>query len=610
MTSLQQQYRAKKLVRSGHFDLSKVQVAEVTLKSNGHDAVAIRMKSVPSMKKEPYWVMGVFDCVTKDFMCPPCSRCECPAGLGGCSHLRALYAILAIVKQLIGDHSQEEIVGMFPPALSSMKGLPIPWEYAFTDSEIEAELKTLKNIDQKSRRAIVDELALSIALDEDSGDSDSEYDPAEADDDCAGDSDDADDSGDEAADEFDPEELELDDEEADPEDVEEFMSRIQDTSESDSKVPPVFLCQFVHDMVSESAKRAEISGEEKSHEHKLEQNKIQKFLRDLLEGKGGPEESVESKLYQLRVHESLDKAFLAGKLPKNLFSFYLMHTRVHRHVHIKQLERAKELSLKKKDLNWTAQRLEKCPPGMVTLADRGFADCAVFYPYLNAVITPSFIDGRLQFSVEEIMGDRSKCESRYSSEAFFKRVWDSEFVTDKVPRHRFQYFQDLLKWSMGMANFSQPFMIPRGSEDYFPKDTLHRKRVERSSSEVTPSSRRRTKRTRDERDEAPEQDIYHPNFIFDAMPAEYYARGLDNVALLNDGKDFVTDTVRINSCVSRGQYSDKMKASAARFIAWTLPCGLSVTYSPLFLGRISEKSIVEYWGGTTSQFLHMIEDDE
>ena len=92
------------------------------------------------------------------------------------------------------------------------------------------------------------------------------------------------------------------------------------------------------------------------------------------------------------------------------------------------------------------------------------------------------------------------------------------------------------------------------------------------------------------------------------MPAEYYARGLDNVALLNDGKDFVTDTVRINSCVSRGQYSDKMKSSAARFITWILPCELSVTYSPLFLGRISEKSIVEYWGGTTSQFLHMIED--
>ena len=103
--------------------------------------------------------------------------------------------------------------------------------------------------------------------------------------------------------------------------------------------------------------------------------------------------------------------------------------------------------------------------------------------------------------------------------------------------------------------------------------------------------------------------VFHDNFILDAMPEEYFIRGLDMVALLNDGKDFVTDTVRINSCISRGQYSDKMKSSAGRFIAWTLPCGLSVTYSPLFLGRISEKAIVEYWGGTTSEFFSLIQDD-
>ena len=52
---------------------------------------------------------------------------------------------------------------------------------------------------------------------------------------------------------------------------------------------------------------------------------------------------------------------------------------------------------------------------------------------------------------------------------------------------------------------------------------------------------------------------FNDNFIQDAMPIEYVIRGLDHVALLNDGKDFVTDTIRINSCVSRGQYSDKMK---------------------------------------------------
>ena len=78
---------------------------------------------------------------------------------------------------------------------------------------------------------------------------------------------------------------------------------------------------------------------------------------------------------------------------------------------------------------------------------------------------------------------------------------------------------------------------------------------------------------------------------------------LKDVGLLNDGKDFVTDTVRKNSCLSRGQYSDKMKTSAARFVAWILPCGLSVTYTPLFAGRVSEKAMVKFWGGSTYEFL-------
>ena len=126
----------------------------------------------------------------------------------------------------------------------------------------------------------------------------------------------------------------------------------------------------------------------------------------------------------------------------------------------------------------------------------------------------------------------------------------------------------------------------------------------KQESKVAP---RRGKRTRDKQCSADQCVEFHDNFIMDAMPNEYFARGLENVALLNDGKDFVTDTVRINSCVSRGQYSDRMKSSAARFVAWTLPCGLSATYSPLFLGRISEKAIVEYWGGSTSDFLSMVE---
>jgi len=45
--------------------------------------------------------------------------------------------------------------------------------------------------------------------------------------------------------------------------------------------------------------------------------------------------------------------------------------------------------------------------------------------------------------LQKVMGDRPKWESWYSSEAFFKRVWDNEFVTDKIPHHHFDYLQDI-----------------------------------------------------------------------------------------------------------------------------------------------------------------------
>ena len=56
------------------------------------------------------------------------------------------------------------------------------------------------------------------------------------------------------------------------------------------------------------------------------------------------------------------------------------------------------------------------------------------------------------------------------------------------------------------------------------------------------------------------------NYMEVAMPERYFEIGLEKVGLLMDGKDCVTDTVRVNSFVSRAQYSDKMHCSAARYI--------------------------------------------
>ena len=63
------------------------------------------------------------------------------------------------------------------------------------------------------------------------------------------------------------------------------------------------------------------------------------------------------------------------------------------------------------------------------------------------------------------------------------------------------------------------------SKNYFPNDTHYRKRVA-SSSGITI----------DENVALASNTVYNDNFILDAIPDEYFEDGLDNVALLNDGK--------------------------------------------------------------------------
>ena len=99
--------------------------------------------------------------------------------------------------------------------------------------------------------------------------------------------------------------------------------------------------------------------------------------------------------------------------------------------------------------------------------------------------------------------------------------------------------------------------------------------------------------------------MWLPLNIDRSMPERYYEIGLDKVGLLMDEKDCVTDTMRVSSFVSHAQYSDKMHCRARHYTLWVLPCGLSVTYTPLFLGRVSEKAVVEYWGGSTYDLLHV-----
>lgn len=156
------QTRAQRLISGGHFNIGKIQTAKCRLKSNGNSAIVIRIECVPSVKSEAYWVMFVCDMVTKKFVPAPTSRCGCPAGLGGCSHLRALYAILSVIQSVLHktqsgppcseELTQKEATLMFPPSMQNMTKLPIPWSYAFQDDDADIEIKKLKRQKENKHR--------------------------------------------------------------------------------------------------------------------------------------------------------------------------------------------------------------------------------------------------------------------------------------------------------------------------------------------------------------------------------------------------------------------------------------------------------------------------
>ena len=87
-----------------------------------------------------------------------------------------------------------------------------------------------------------------------------------------------------------------------------------------------------------------------------------------------------------------------------------------------------------------------------------------------------------------------------------------------------------------------------------------------------------------------------PEFLEATCPQQYKDEGLEKYCAVLDGKDFMIYTTRKNTRFSRASYSDKVHHSATRCISWSTPQGLSFEHTDLFLGRASEKRLVELWG--------------
>ncbi len=455
-----------------------------------------------------------------------------PAGLCGCSHLRALYAVLCVIQDINSDMGSEQLtqaaaVEMFPPAMSTLRKIPIPWSFVFKEDDADRALKREKKMHEHQQRSNAAIRALHFGqgfdgVNEDDVDDDS-YSPSDEDSvsmatDCSGQWDCDFDSDDDSIFDYDEEDLLDTDEIVD--------TLVNDGSNNERNIK---LCAYVQATFDYGKKRAGIDNNQaRASDYKYERSKISEHLRGLLDGVGGPNKSVETKLRQLLTLQRLDNMFEneGEQLEKCLLSHYLYHTRKQRLVLISQLKHALMTGKTKKDLNWVPERLAKIPPGYDGLGDRGFEGTSIFYPNLNEMKTPYFLDGRDQFSHAEIYGSRDLCQGRYGSEVFNKRTNDFFYLHDKIPRSNFLYLEEVLKWSMFHANLSQPFLIPIGAKDYFPSDTAH---LKRPSKKVRAGKSILSQPTSSGSDkDLPTADGLHPtNYIDVAMPERYFAIGLD-----------------------------------------------------------------------------------
>jgi hypothetical protein len=86
------------------------------------------------------------------------------------------------------------------------------------------------------------------------------------------------------------------------------------------------------------------------------------------------------------------------------------------------------------------------------------------------------------------------------------------------------------------------------------------------------------------------------DFAKQQMPQEFIDANMTNVFALNDGKDYKSETVRIDSFYTRAGYSAKTSCNAFRGITYSLPYGLVFLVSPLYFARATEGSIVTILG--------------
>ena len=477
------------------------------------------------MKSPWYWTYLAFEADDEgNFVPAPVSRCECPAGFLFCSHMLGVLCILYLIQK----DENLDIAGlkeMMPPPVKSIHSYPMPWQHAFGPNAIDLAVgRSLAEVLADSNDAGGGEDEEGIVGGEnggaEGGGDGGELEDDDRDFDFLGDFDDGDAGASEESDlpqdassppqqqQEEEEEKEeetrtpmnapiepgnplnsppavADDEESDSDDSDYEVNEDEDDSDheledvemeamasEDFAAAGVDILGKVDLFVAKAQERAREEGGAKQYSHKLNLDNITKAQEEVLDDLNGPNENIECKLEQLKMHERLHQLYVGGRLKrKTLLSHYLHCTADARQRWIEQIEAVLEqLDADQREVKvvFLPTRLGKIPAGWYILADRGFSSCAPSYPHLNGQLTPFFLDGRDQFEAYEISVDRIKCKLRYGSETKFSQVTDCTALKDRIPRTYFRHLHEICDFAHGISNLCEPFYLPYDpDDDYF-----------------------------------------------------------------------------------------------------------------------------------------------
>ena len=434
--------RAHTRVVSGHFDISTIKYTKCKIKidNNNVTCIVLCIDCVPSYKSQLYNVMLLFQESDGSYIGSPFSRCCCPAGRVFCSHMLGFIEILYLIQQ-VGD----KIQNLLPKPVGEVSE-PVSLDYYLKHSKTsKEEIDLLKSkfgsINKKLIYSNTNDNANANANANDSDTNDNDNDTSDNDNDI-NDNDSSDSDSDQRNNEVN--------------EMEEYIRFLNLDSKREND--EYLIINEANKMIKDAVTWDTVT-DTPELKAKVHQSDIVKTNYEVI--CGGPNKNRTTKIEQLEMLDRLDDKYHKEKvIDNNNMSYYLKYTRD---------ERAKLLQLlKDESTEWIYIEVgtSKIPPGWYLLADRGFADDTMKYKNLNSILSPCFLEGRKQFTIEEIKKDIPLCKLRYSSECIFSRVTDLKICSDTVAVNNFHIFNEAVAWGHARNNLQQPYYAPSNYWDY------------------------------------------------------------------------------------------------------------------------------------------------